>query len=337
MQWPSIFSRAVGGLVLFVLSAACNSPTGPGGNQAEPNRNRLEITSATAVAPQQTTEVQAFLVGANGARQDVTARVTWTTSNPAVLSVSSGGRVTGGAVGEATLRASFDDLSGSTTVIVVPAGTFRLAGTVRPSGSTRLIADATIQLITASSDVLTAATGPDGFRFYGVAGHGRLRIWGRGFHPYETEVDIQDHLTHDVSLSAIDIGGSYTLTLSASSRCRQELPEVVRTRTYTATIAQVDGSLTLTAHGPVPYSGGNGKGVFGEANEVLLEIALEEWFPPAPAGGYAAGGRMTIRISAGGLAGFLDGDTKAIVSNEGDRGTGWVTCTAPDHAVVFSR
>jgi hypothetical protein len=41
-------------------------------------------------------------------------------------------------------------------------------------------------------------------------------------------------------------------------------------------------------------------------------------------------------ISAGGLSGFLDGDVKALISNEGGRGNRVVTCTAPDHGVVFS-
>ena len=92
--------------------------------------------------------------------------MTWTTSDSAVLTVSSGGRVTGGAVGEATLRATLDDRSASTIVIVVPAGTFRLAGIVRASGSTSPLASAQVQLITASGDVLTTQTaGPAGFRF----------------------------------------------------------------------------------------------------------------------------------------------------------------------------
>lgn len=335
------FSRAAGGLVLFVLAAACDSPTGPSRNGTEPGRNRLEIVSSTAIAPQETTDVKAFLAGPNGARQDVTARVTWTTSDPAVLSVSSGGRVSGGAVGEATLRAILDDLSASTTVIVVPAGTFRLAGIVRASGSTSPLADAQVQLITASGDVLTTGTaGPAGFRFYGVAGHARLRISRRAFHPYEAEIDIHDHLTHDVSLSPIDLSGTYTLTLSASSRCRLELPEDLRTRTYTATIVQVGGSLTVTLQGPSSWSffpgqGDRFTGGFGETNEVIFQLDLiEEWLQ---AGSLFPSGRMTGTIVEDGLSGLLDGDMKAIVSNEDGRGNRVVTCTAPDHGVVFLR
>jgi hypothetical protein len=48
-------------------------------------------------------------------------------------------------------------------------------------------------------------------------------------------------------------------------------------------------------------------------------------------------GSITSTISAGGLSGFLDGDMKAIVSNEGGPGNRLVTCTARDHGVVLSR
>jgi hypothetical protein len=342
-QKPSFFSRAVAGLVLFALAAACDSPPGPTPNPPEnAGRNRLEIAGATTVAPQQTAEVQAFLVTASGAREDVTARVTWTTSDSAVLSVSSGARVTGGAVGEATLRAtlraSLNDLSASASVIVVPAGTFRLAGIVRSRGSTSPVAGAQVQLITTSGDVLTTQTaGSAGFRFYGVAGHARLRISRRAFHPYEAEIDIHDHLTHDVSLS--DFSGSYTLVLSASSSCRLQLPEDLRTRTYSAEIAQVDDSLTVTLQYPSPLSWGQPNmftGWFDTSNNVIFQLGAEEWWLDGGAE-FHAHGRMTGTIVGEGLSGFLDGEMEAIVSNEGGRGNRRITCTAPDHGVVFSR
>ena len=340
MQKPTFLSRAVAGLVLFALTAACNSPTQPSRDRPGPSRNRLEIVGTTAVAPQQTTEVQAFLTAPDGARQDVTTRVAWTTSDPAVLSVSSAGRVTGGAAGEATLRATLDGLSASTAVIVVPAGTFRLAGIVRASGSTSPLAGVQVQLITASGEVLTTqTTDPAGFRFYGVAGHARLRISRRAFHPYEAQIDVHDHLTHDVSLSSIDIGGSYTLTLSASSRC-QEFPEELRTRTYSATIAQEGASLTVTLQSPSIYPGWNNDrftGVFGDTNDVIFDLTFDDW-PMGSVTEFAAFGRMMGTISGGGgLSGFLDGDMTALVTNEGGRGNRRVTCTAPDHNVVFSR
>jgi hypothetical protein len=339
MPKPLFFSRAVAVLVLSILAAACDSPATPSPPGSPPGR--LEILTTNTLAPQQTTEVRAFLVGQDGAREDVTTRVRWTTSDSAVLSMSSAGLFTGVAVGEAIVRAILGELSGSTTVIVVPAGTFRLAGVVTAPGSTRPLAGAQVQLITASGDVLTSVSaGPAGlFRFYGVAGPARLRISRRAFQPYEAEIDIQGHLTHDVSLSMINLRGTYTMTLTASSGCRLELPEPVRTRTYSATVDQQDESLTVTLPEGLAMPGFATRftGVFDEANDVTFELHVEEWWLQQPATEFHASGRMRVRLVEAGLTGFLDGEMEAIVTNEGGRGNRIVTCSAPDHGAAFLR
>jgi hypothetical protein len=137
-----------------------------------------------------------------------------------------------------------------------------------------------------------------------------------------------------------DINGTYTLTLSASSNCRLELPEDFRTQTYPATIAQGGGSLVVTVHhGRFPgWDIGRFTGVFGETNDVIFQLALEDWFAGAEyQAEYHASGRMTGAIVEERLSGILDGVVVAIVPNEDGRGYGDVTCTAPDHGVTFSR
>ena len=334
----AIFSRAVGGLMLLALAASCDSPH-------QPSQQRLEIVGTIAVAPEQTTEVKAFLVTLTGARQDVTARVTWTSSNVAVLSVSSDGRVTGGAVGEATVRAILDDLSASAPVIVVPPGTFRLAGVVRASGSTTTLSGAVVQLITESGEVLSAVTAfPVGFRFYGVAGRARLRISRSGFHPYEAEIDIHDHLVHDVSLSALDLSGTYTLTISASSRCPLDLPEAMRVRTYKATIAHAGGAVVVTLPSIFPPWANRSFGVdnrfigvFGVDNVVTFQFQFEEWFLEGLVTDFSAYGTATATISSSGLSGTWDGYVRGLVDNDDGRANHVVMCTASDHGLTFSR
>ena len=68
---------------------------------------------------------------------------------------------------------------------------------------------------------------------------------------------------------------------------------------------------------------------FGETNDVIFQLALEDW--------WVEGGRMTATIVEEGLSGSLDGVMRAIVRNEDGRGNRAITCTAPDHGVVFSR
>ena len=331
MQKQSSRSRTLTGLVLLALSAACDSPAQPSPNGSDPARIRLEIASPSAVAPHQTAEARAFVVAPDGPRQDVTARVTWTTSDPAVLSVSSSGRITGSAAGETTLRATLDDLSAAASVIVVPSGTFRLAGTVTAAGSI-LLPGVQVQLITDSGHVLTSQTSAASeFRFYGVAGPARLRISRRGFHLYEAEIDVREHLTHDISLSPVMPSDIYRLTLSASTRCRLALPEDVRTRNYQASIDQRDGSLTVTLQGPSFFPGWGDRfaGEFADNGEVMFRLDLiEEWLQ---AGFFHPSGTITATPVKEGLSGFLDGELKLI------RGTQVFTCTAPDHNVMFSR
>jgi hypothetical protein len=138
----------------------------------------------------------------------------------------------------------------------------------------------------------------------------------------------------------LHLAGAYTLTLSASSRCRLELPEDFRTQTYPATIGQGDGSLVVTVHhSRFPgWDIGRLTGVFGETNDVVFQLALEDWFAGAEyQAEYHASGKMTGAIVEEGLSGILDGVIKAIVPNEDGRGNRVVTCTAQDHGVVLSR
>ena len=140
-----------------------------------------------------------------------------------------------------------------------------------------------------------------------------------------------------------DLTGTYAVTLSASSRCRLELPESMRTRRYPATVAQMDGSLLVTVHSPLNLPGiwndiGRFTGAFGENDDVTFQqFGFEEWFPEEPFSEFHASGQATATISEGGLAGSLNGYMRGIVPNEDGRGNRVVTCTAPDHGAVFLR
>jgi hypothetical protein len=130
-----------------------------------------------------------------------------------------------------------------------------------------------------------------------------------------------------------DVSGTYTLTVSASSRCASELPEAARTRTFTATIAQTGGALVVTVPMSVWVGWNNQfKGELGETNDVIFQlVSIDD--PELPFGWFYSDGSLTATISAGGLSGFLDG----YVAVSPPAGGPDVRCTAPDHSVVFSR
>lgn len=135
------------------------------------------------------------------------------------------------------------------------------------------------------------------------------------------------------------LSGTYSLTIAASSRCRSELPNELQTRTYTATIEQAaDDSLMVHVDYPSGWSWGQPDrfpGRLGATNEVIFELGVEEWW--LAGGEFLAYGTTRVTIVEERLSGFLDGYMKAIVINEDGRGNRVVTCTAPDHAVLFSR
>ena len=140
-----------------------------------------------------------------------------------------------------------------------------------------------------------------------------------------------------------DLSGTYTLTLSASTRCSLELPEAVRTRTYTATVTQARGSLNVTLPSIFPPwsnvlgTGNSFTGDIGENNDVTFHLQFEEWLLQESVTDFIAYGTVKATISADGLSGLWDGWMRAVLPKADASGNHIVTCTAPEHGVQFSR
>jgi len=65
-------------------------------------------------------QLHAIASFSNGTTQDVTSKVTWSATQPAIASVSSGGFVTGNHVGSTTITASAGGLTASASITVTP-------------------------------------------------------------------------------------------------------------------------------------------------------------------------------------------------------------------------
>jgi hypothetical protein len=95
----------------------------------------------------------------DGATRDVTNETTWHSSTPSVLSIDATGLAAGHERGETHLAASFSTRQSTRDVIVVPAGTYRLAGMVTESGaSDAVLADALVE-VTAQGPALALPRG----------------------------------------------------------------------------------------------------------------------------------------------------------------------------------
>src|SRR5260221_10046117 len=124
---PTLIAFAV---ILSCLAAACdscNSDSAP-----SPTVTSVTITStATLTAPGQTTQLTERAALSNGSTQDVTSQATWQSSNTAVATVSSTGLVTIVTFGQVDITATFQSVSGKTTVTLQ----LNLTGTWKGTGS----------------------------------------------------------------------------------------------------------------------------------------------------------------------------------------------------------
>jgi len=97
-----------------LLAAACGNST-----TSSTTVSSLNVTG-TAPAVGASAQFNAVATMADGSTQDVTSQATWSTSNAGVATVSSTGLVTGVAAGSATVAATYQTISASDSIVLVP-------------------------------------------------------------------------------------------------------------------------------------------------------------------------------------------------------------------------
>ncbi|WP_162932305.1 Ig-like domain-containing protein [Solimonas sp. K1W22B-7] len=103
--------------MLLALVTAC----GGGGGGGEVKVVTISVTPANATLGLGST--QAYVATgnmSNGSTRNLTSQVAWSSTSPAVASISASGLVTPAATGNTTIRAVFDGVTGSTALTVVP-------------------------------------------------------------------------------------------------------------------------------------------------------------------------------------------------------------------------
>ena len=202
----------------------------------------LLISGPDSVPPGTSARFTVLARYGDGSTRDVTSAATWRSSNTAVLAVSSDGSATGGDRGEASITVSFEILTVvKTAIMVLPAGTFRLMGTVRDSGYG--IGGAKVTANGADGTTITATTDASAgaYRVYGVGGNVQVTATKEGYAPASKPVQVQSHQVLDLDLVPAGprdrVEGIYRLTVTAAETCTT-LPPEVRSRTYTAILTQ---------------------------------------------------------------------------------------------------
>jgi hypothetical protein len=225
-------------------------PVRPPAEPAPVTAIRLELTGPNGVPPGSSAQYSAVLYQSDGSSRDVSNEAVWATDNQKFLTISSNGLATGQERGETSVRVSAASLITTKRVMVLPAGTYRLAGTVRDSGT--WVLGARVE-VTAGMGQGLAATTTSSFALYGVAGDIEVRATANGYQEQRHRLTVTDHQTLDIdfvpSQPRPDVSGTYALTVVAAPECRAALPAEARTRTYTAVITQDGPALTVTLQG----------------------------------------------------------------------------------------
>jgi hypothetical protein len=335
------------------LAACDRTPTGPDGNRF---LRSLEIVGPQEVAPGATVRFTLTAHYSDGSIRDVSSESTWRSSNAAVVSVSSGGLATGHQLGEANVTGVFGTAEMSRETIVVPAGTFRLTGTVTDNplpGVPRSRMDgALVESTTENGATLSTVTDASGgYRLYGVPPSAQLRVTKSGYEPRVQSLALSHHQTIDVALTLAsvdpDLSGTYALTISASASCRANLPEEARTRTYVAAAAQrgamvrvrLDGASFLSSHSQVHnfFDGEVGQmpafTLYEQADGTPFPGVAEELTPTLI---FVPTGRVVTRLSTSGLSGALEGEI-SVRERTGDSLKTIASCSAADHQFVLAR
>jgi hypothetical protein len=234
------------------LVVSCESSPDPITRPSVLPSGRIQIVAPPTIDPGATVQLTATLVNPNGSTENVTSRVQWASSNSAVLQVSAAGVATGLERGEATVTARHEqNLPGNAAVMVIPEGTFRLAGQVTeagfPLGDVRLTVDAGV-----GQGVTTTTNGNGIYTLYGVAGRVSIAATRQGYLNRIETLDVSQHRLLNIEMvpagQPVDLAGHYSLALEAED-CASRLPDGARRRVYEAKVDQEGRQLSVRLSG----------------------------------------------------------------------------------------
>jgi hypothetical protein len=224
----------------------------------------IAIAGPAEMAPGTTGQFTATGQYADGSSKDITSEVTWGSWDIGTLRHRAAGQFEALKAGETSVFASMQPRGATRTVLILPAGTFKLSGTVRDTSST--IDGADVEILSGNAGTSKTKTRYDGkYFFYGVVGDVRLRASAPGYASHEFNAAVSGHTISDVTLTTsspiAEISGTWKVTASTSSACSSSWPEAARKREVTATIRQ-DGtqfSVNFSSPTAVATYGGSGR------------------------------------------------------------------------------
>jgi len=148
--------RSVPLFVVVAAISACVSPSAPGSLVKS-----VKVSGDTSMTTTDASQYTAATVKADGTSDDVTTRVTWTSSKPEIASVAPTGMVTAVSDGTVSITATYQGISGTLKTTVSPLVVFAIGGAVSEVGF-GAIAGARVQVIDGPSSGSSAMTDAGG-------------------------------------------------------------------------------------------------------------------------------------------------------------------------------
>ena len=349
----TVFALATG-----FLTACDKSPSGPGPlGEIPPYIVNVEILGPQVIAPGETAELRLLAQLSDRSTRDVTNEARWRLDSREAISISTSGLMTGLKPGEARVTGAFEGRQGSTDVLVLPGGTYRLMGTVTDAaGPSEVVAGARVEVTTGIGAGIFAETDVSGhYRLYGLSGETGLRLTKDGYEPAARTVVVAGHkAVHNLALwpvaARVRVSGNYTLTITVAEECgtglgEGRLPEEAgRVRTYEVAVQQTEWRLTIKVSNPTTnYSLFYGK---VEPGRVLFDLA---WYDDSgvpepsiieqlPSSNFlAVRGKANTTGSADRLEGTLQGDLGVFANHQHAWGRAIASCPSKNHQFVLSR
>jgi trimeric autotransporter adhesin len=323
-------------LAALVACGGTSSPTTTGGGQ--PRLKSIQVTAANLSLVTGTTE-QFTATGtySSGGPQDLTSSATWSSSNSAVATISSGGSVTAKAQGSTTITATSGTVSGSATltvtatlvsIAVTPVNPSIAPGTTEAFKATGTYSDSSTQditdTVTWSSSAAGVATISNGVSTQGVAtavAHGSSTITATlGTISNSTTLTVTNGVLQSIvvtpanSTVALGTVRQFTATgtyLDGSTTTTQDITDIVTWSSSSVSVASITisgattalktGTTTITA--TLGTISGNTQLTVNVAN--LSSIAIQP-------GDTTIAEATTVQFSAVGT--FSDGSTRNITN-----------------------
>jgi hypothetical protein len=215
----------------LALTSACYGTVGPA--QPTPPVDSLELSGIpTAGTVGDRFPLKVIATNLHGGTEDVTSRVTWSTSSEATAAVLGGELMLVGA-GETEIRASLEQVSASARVSVAqrPPDTSTLSGEVTDSASRRGLANATVQILDGPNAGRSVSTDESGFYSLPALIHGSftVRATRGGYELAERAVTLSDDAHVDLAMRLLPpppfTGATFSLRVAmAPTPCSISLP-----------------------------------------------------------------------------------------------------------------